>query len=308
MRRKVKVVISVFYFLKWTCFAAPKAQVIATVYDGSGFPVEGAKVEIVGVVKKEPGKGWGAKTIKGYSVTDDKGVAKLSVRSEGSLISLNVNKDGFYRSGVGYRMSRKNHIMNRWEPSNAVIEVLLKEKKDPVPMYFYKKTSLIKVPVFGEPVGYDFSAGDWVAPYGTGIHQDVSVLVKRRFAGARDYDIHATLSFAENDGIQEVKMEEDPSHFKWPYVAPLMGYKQELQFKKYRHPDGERFADNNYGNLNYIFRVRTVKDEKGNIISACYGRIPGGVDLTWGDYINWVYYLNADPNSRSLEYSGENLF
>jgi hypothetical protein len=48
--------------------------------------------------------------------------------------------------------------------------------------------------------------------------------------------------------------------------------------------------------------VRTVLDEKGKVVSAHYGKI-------YPEQLNIVYYLNPEPNSRSLEYDpARNLF
>ena len=45
----------------------------------------------------------------------------------------------------------------------------------------------------------------------------------------------------------------------------------------------------------FLLRVRTVLDENGKVVSAHYGKI-------YPEQMNVLYYLNPEPNSRSLEY------
>ena len=45
----------------------------------------------------------------------------------------------------------------------------------------------------------------------------------------------------------------------------------------------------------YLFRVRTVEDHDGNIVSARYGKI-------YGDFMQFSYYLNPTPNDRNIEF------
>ncbi len=58
-------------------------------------------------------------------------------------------------------------------------------------------------------------------------------------------------------------------------------------------------------NRNYFFRVRTQKDDKGEIVSALYGKIYGNisfsVDKSIGKLYGMLYYLNPDSNDRNLE-------
>jgi hypothetical protein len=57
--------------------------------------------------------------------------------------------------------------------------------------------------------------------------------------------------------------------------------------------------------------VRTVLDKDGKIISACYGKIRQQMLFITGvrrERVDFFYYLNPDPTSRSLEFNGKNLF
>ena len=52
---------------------------------------------------------------------------------------------------------------------------------------------------------------------------------------------------------------------------------------------------------NFYFRVRTVTDKDGKIISAHYGKI-------YGDFPSFIHYFNGTANDRNLEFDiGRNL-
>jgi hypothetical protein len=46
---------------------------------------------------------------------------------------------------------------------------------------------------------------------------------------------------------------------------------------------------------NYYIRVRTKVDDRGNIVSAHYGKI-------YGDFMQFKYYLNPTINDRNVEF------
>lgn len=64
--------------------------------------------------------------------------------------------------------------------------------------------------------------------------------------------------------------------------------------------------------LNYFFRVRTKRNEKGEIVSALYGKIYGPIEFrifTNGMDAQFTYYLNPTPNDRNTEFEAKrNLF
>ena len=63
-----------------------------------------------------------------------------------------------------------------------------------------------------------------------------------------------------------------------------------------------------------MFRIRTVLDDMGNIVSARYGKIYGPIeygesDTNPGGKVRFTYYLNPTPNDRNVEFDPErNLF
>ena len=54
-----------------------------------------------------------------------------------------------------------------------------------------------------------------------------------------------------------------------------------------------------------IFRVRTVTDKEGKIVSANYGKIYGPIEygrMGQADRLMFSYYLNPTANDRNLEF------
>jgi hypothetical protein len=78
------------------------------------------------------------------------------------------------------------------------------------------------------------------------------------------------------------------------HEAPTNNYQpQWVQIDK-RRP-GKPIETNRDLNRNYVFRVRSVVDSNGNMISTHYGKI-------YGDFMKFDYYLNPTPNDRSIEF------
>ena len=59
------------------------------------------------------------------------------------------------------------------------------------------------------------------------------------------------------------------------------------------------------------FRIRTLKDERGQIKSSYYGKIYGDINIQLGyaysiGGFGFLYYLNPTPNDRNLEWDMKN--
>jgi len=211
-----------------------------------------------------------------------------------------VFAEGYYTGHKG-QGSKLNAVLNRWEPWNPTITVKLRPKKDPVPMVH--KVLALTAPVFNKPVGLDLEVGDWVAPYGKGKIADFVVMFN--FLNPKEKGIHYSLTFSNpDDGIQEYEFPKNlDSSFKWPYLAPLSGYQSSLdKYSVLRFPivkDAPKY--NLKEKVNYIFRVRSKRNKKGEIISACYGKIRGEIKISLSKKFRMGYWFNPNPKSRSLE-------
>lgn len=299
-----------------TAVALPTAKLTLKVVDENGLPVEGAKAGIAL---------YGKKNSSARGITNNNGFFTGSGATQ-NLLGYLVRKEGYYRSSGQY--SGFNSIsgiigFRRWEPWNPTVGVVLKKKINPTPLYAVKIDSrfsnhLPTLPVLGQFVGYDLIAGDWVVPHGQGTHRDfLFKLEKHRAASRRDHHVTLTLKFPyEGDGIRSYYAQPNTgSALRLPYHAPSTGYEPEIVFDKNRTKT-KIISGDIREDQNYFFRVRTEKDEEGNIVSALYGKIHGAIEL--GSFVGpksptgsvyFTYYLNPTPNDTNLEFdTRKNLF
>ena len=199
-------------------------------------------------------------------------------------------------------------INNCWQPWNPTNTVVLKPIKHPVPMYV--KSVRTEIPVENKPVGFDLEKGDWVAPHGNGIHGDILFKLYRDLKSWQDYRSSLTIAFPnKGDGIQNIYVtHEGGPKLAMPYSASQDGYTTNLFFEESNGNYQEEREDQNY-----VFRVRTVLDENGKVVSALYGKIHGNIlfDVRGSETASllFTYYLNPTSNDRNIEFDPEkNLF
>jgi len=290
-------------------FIFPIAKITMRAVDSDGNPIDNATVTASYDFPKGMGMGWGTATKYVDGRTDKDGYFTITHKAAG-ICNFSVRKEGFYGSSDSYTFNSR--ILFIWSPWNPTMEIKLKRKKNPTKMYAKSINNMNakKVPALDTPIGYDLEIGDWVAPYGKGVISDFVFIFKVRFLKNDDWDVSYTLTFSnEHDGIQEwIIPKGNQSVFFWPYEAPEDGYKKEIKWSSYHHPGGwAGVHKSDYKeDRKYIFRVRTKTDEKGNIVEARYGKIPGDIRLFSTGEITFTYYFNP-TGSRSLEFVG-NLF
>ena len=89
------------------------------------------------------------------------------------------------------------------------------------------------------------------------------------------------------------------------YESKYLCWKGRMKSLQYSgHFDGKR---------NFAFRIRTQRDEKGEISSAYYGKVYGDITFKklFGNSlavasVTFLYYLNPTPNDRNLEWDMRN--
>jgi hypothetical protein len=169
-------------------------------------------------------------------------------------------------------------------------------KKIGKPVAMYAKSVNLGMPAFDKPVGYDLEIGDWVGVYGKGVNADIlfTGYFKDKTNNKSDYTLTVTFPNPA-DGLQEFTTtefaQEGPySELRSSHEAPLEGYQSEWVQSNNRTLGKTRDAHHNY----YI-RVRTKVDDRGNIVSAHYGKF-------YGDFMQFKYYLNPTINDRNVEF------
>jgi hypothetical protein len=273
----------------------------AFVHDTEGRPIEGARVNLSLPIY--------GRTITNESTaafTNREGVATVSGGAQ-SEYAVGVSKAGYYhttgpRRGINTEKGAKQYAVGVQQ-----IDLELRPIKNPI-RSITKFVDRLRMPVADKPLGFDLEAGDWVAPYGRGRTSDFIFKLEGRFNSVRDYNQSMMLTFGNvGDGIILTKFPPQiGSDFKFPYEAPVGGYESQRIWKMGRDEKGISTTADHGGETNYIFRVRTSLDERGNVRAALYGVITGelipvGGNNEIGREVNFTYILNPDW-TRNLEF------
>lgn len=285
--------------------ALPPTKITVKAFDEQGVPLVGARVSMAFTIPKPKDFGTADLFVKG--MTDTGGLFSAESESMG-MLGFSIDYDGFYQSGSGYEFTSRSKLLNRWEPWNPIVVVMLKKKHNPVPMYDNHRTSY-NVPKLDTPIGFDLEKEDWVPPYGKGSVSDFIInfnVVDRAYT---DYECGFTLAFSNpHDGIQEYIFDtKDQSSFKWPFEAPDSGYSPTLSKRKTMTP-AQGYKSDEKKDVNYLFRVRTKVDQNGNIIEAKYGKLVGEFGFVPNKQVTFRYIFNPDGTRNLEEDPKQNLF
>ncbi len=299
---------------------APKLEVNVQVVDADGQVIEAANVALAGVIGSKPNLGGGfAQNVydKTSKLTDATGRATVSVHSLSTEYGLDVKKDGYYEVTVA--KPRIKPVSGKWEVSENLVEVVLKKKKNPIPMH--KKRFEGYFVELNKPMSIDLLVGDWVAPHGEGKVADLTFTVQK--PDSAKYDFDATLLVEMNGGELDALIEfpEDTTHsaFKGPYEVhdgnwmPSFNWVNEIvQDERGINVQSIDFQQDRLWGL----RLRTMADEQGNLIQANYGKMSdiefyGSVKSKRKgvSFIRFTYYYNPTVNDRNVEFdSSKNLY
>lgn len=292
-----------------------KLNLIIHVVDEAGQPLGNVRLRGGGWIPGKPGE-------TGMDVkTDENGIFKVKFKTTNEFGFL-AEKEGYYSSTIFqfFADPRKDIKRGWWQPNPIEATIVLKKKRDPIPMYV--KGVHEKVPVYGKPVGYDLVKGDWVSPYGEGEASDFIIEV----AGEKNSEGYngntmMTVSFSnEKDGLQPFRSlpfkygKPLGSAFWSAYEAPLDGYESVYEYEKIIAKGApERKNALPRHDLNFYFRVRTQLDDQGNIEKAMYGKIYRDFYCYYDHFndeikVRFIYYLNPD-GTRNVEFDKtRNLF
>jgi len=265
-------------------------RVTYQIVDDVGTPVKGSVIHTLSSWKKAKSKG----------VTDKHGLFSYK---DTIFISLGcrVQKEGYYDSFGEVWTHAETH-----ERLTSPFTVTQKRIIDPVVLV--KKEVRARFPRLDEAIGFDLEMGDWVAPDGKGKTADIMLKAARRWVSVFDMDYTVDFVFPNaDDGLLRFTVSENAYGMKSdlvpPHRAPDNGYTNQFQAFIHR-TEGIRHASYSDGNR-WVFRVRTVRNEEGEITSVHYGWMTRDIAAsptkdTLG-YVSLFYYWNPDSTSRSLE-------
>lgn len=276
-----------------------EGQVTLRVVDSTNMPVEKAEVSIAFWASDSS-----ADAVVSGGQTDTNG---LFVATGKTIHSMNytVTKKGHYNTTGKYwfyRQGEDNVRDGRWQPWNPTKTVVLKEVRDPIAMYAKRVDA--PVPIQDRPVGFDLEVGDWVAPHGEGKQPDLLFTYKAEvqdfWNGALELIIACTNKL---DGFIRTK-KDMASDLVSAYEALGSRYEPEIQFAFVTTTDRDLKVEK-MGSEEYLtFRVRTLLDDEGNIVSARYGKIYGPIEFGVGKehHVRFTYYFNPTANDGNLEF------
>ena len=191
----------------------------------------------------------------------------------------------------------------------------------PHPMYFFKSTDdhIIIMPPGGIETehGYDLLERDWVAPDGKGKIADFRISGQYQTPGdtAQSPKGWVVIRFSNvDDGmIEYAGADSGGSVLRGPHEAPETGFKSEMKFPTWIDDATMKLARaGKWAAPMFVFRIRTVKDKDGKIISARYGKLPAGITGFLDQrrqILDIAYYLNGTNNDRGMEWDMKtNLF
>lgn len=244
-------------------------------------------------------------------------------RADGKIVMgafVKVKKIGYYEfvRRTGFRAGSHN------------VTVALRKIKKPIPLVV--REARLEFPVDGEWLGFDFEAGDWVAPHGKGKSRDVLLKFSKEYVGnkysGRDleealqmskriakernktwdeadfkirtakWDSKLSIGFASDlEGIVEEKGRYlVHSKMKMSHKAPEGGYQGEKEYEQTSY-EASKFEMG----VGYFIRTRVTEvDDK--IIKANYAKIGKDIKVNARGGIAFTYYFNPVVNDRNLEY------
>lgn len=295
------VLFSLFWATSAFGFPAPRVEIEVKVRDEAGEPVKGATVE---------GAYHAAVAGEGSlerAHTDENGVATVVGHSV-YPVDIYASKPGYYISET--KVTAREVVDGKEHCRDRKITVVLKEKKNPIPLYARRYSG--EIPVAGEWIGFDMEKADWVAPYGKGISPDLNFWFTGEFNNINSGHGELRLRLAGSDGIAEITELSPQSKLKVPHLAPRGGYAQK---EKVWHAVLRRKVEDRLDrNKLYCLRVRSSVNAKGEIEEANYAKLCGNVVFSLRGMqggvsrIQFQYYFNPSTNDRNLEFDSRNLF
>ncbi len=316
--------------------AATAAYNLIVVDADTDLPIKG--VDVVGWFSNSNGwKAWteSAPEYEDKKTTDENGICHLKGETNNGKTGVNIHypPKGYYPNSfcVRHQFTQKPLLsLMRWRPTDLVITAKLQRVGHAVPLFVKRigrKLGSDAILANGESFAYDLVKGAFLPPFGEG--QTADIVFSRspqEYLGegnngngyvAPRYKNTLLLTFQgdEANGILESPM-PDAQTYCWIRRAPEEGYSREISFSEATSSDLQRIEGLDAKKC-YCFRIRTNRDERGNIKSSLYGKIYGDPSFFLEGSDRWkqkicgislLYYLNPTPNDRNLEWDRKNNF
>ena len=264
--------------------------------------------------------------------TDETGSLLCAVDSNCGEASVRVcGLDGYYDSAL---VKIKGDVANgtgilrgaitpKWTLSNDVVRVAMRRIGSPVSLFVKRECLELEKDMLDVCEGkfnYDLMMGDWLPPIGKGKIADIEFIRLPHedfgdksgcggLVGRAGRDMVLMRFVGEGNGL--IEHVSDPSETLRIRTAPEEGYIAEHSIWD-MIDENLRWRRRDDKNMSIAFRIRTLRDGSGKIVSAYYGKIYGNPKLISlariVKGIDFCYYLNPRALDRNLEWNRrENL-
>ena len=317
MKKHLTLVLS-FLFLLTACANnyIPEAKVTFKVVDMHGNPISNEDAAL----GFSPAIGFHGKT-------DEHGYFTGRGRTESDYVfSVAHESNKYYRTHFSKQIANwKDYPKDgKWKPWNETIEVVVKEKINPIPMYAINFSNFkSNIPDLDRWIGYDLEKNDWISPYGNGVVADVEYCLSLTYCQKQYIQQSLKVRFPYDDaGCYFMKKDTNCAIPSTYHANVNRSYQREVTFTKthlltsaqvqFSPKDSFMLKKDDY----LIFRTRTKVDENGNLIEARYGKIYGPIEFNFvlnpiGEImqksIQMSYHFNPNVNDPNLECNGTSL-
>ena len=240
--------------------------------------------------------------------TDGNGRFTISGKTTGRVV-YSITKEDHYQTSSEYNFAETADGLapsvknGKWQPYVKLQIVKLKRIINPSVTHWHYGE--IMRPPNDCWVGLDLETLKFCPPYGSGSHADILLRHTNNLqeAGWRNLRGSIEMSFTNQPYAGAYVLKKDEwSDFKSCYAADTNN-SYETRFFRYeraREPEKiikhEEFPRDSY----IVFRTRTKTDDRGNLISAHYGKIYG--PWGYGDVVRFESVLfNSTANNPNLE-------
>ena len=281
-----------------TCVGAgepAKWRVEVTVLDEVNQPVPSAQVWVAYGIPTGTMESNSWDRIGGVSSTN--GTFSAEHANTGSYsLGIHAQKSGFYPVDLVKDLP----LPGTEEAWDLKVAVTMAKVGNPIPMFVKRQES--KIQKEDQPVAFDLTAGDWVAPFGAGKHPDLFFKASRKVSSESNYEAELQINFPNpGDGIAVMPPREQVNNeFIVVRTAPEQGYEAQRKWN-FTAATGPEVVPG------YFLRIRTQLDENGRVKSALYAKVLGDINFYVGTKapragLAFTYYLNPVVNSRNLEF------
>jgi len=263
-----------------------------------------------------------------YSIVTNRtgkdGITRFNGRSYNGWVDYGmIKKEGCYPIGA-IRTDFTNItglVVKKWLPYDEVQTITLQKIGKTIPLFIKEAYPKRKQDLTATPdkrFAYDLVKGDWMPPFGKGEHVDIEfkLLPREDFGMGMGPSGRPKPSFRDTVALEFVgadngivKIIPPPNAILKIRSAPESGYRSKFNiwFGQTKTMQDDTNIDKE---ACHAFRIRTVKDKQGKIVSALYGKIYGGFRISYRYYliptgVEFTYYLNLTPNDRNLEWDME---